>query len=224
MSEATSASDGRDARSEAGTSPVDRVKAEVERAKQTAEEIKGEVSTALEQRRGGPPGSVDEAADRLAELRDALSGDLNALAGRLPDATAVSQRTRRGAVAVAGGGAAAVAAVTVGVLARRRRRARRTADAEVQRQAEALARALTRLQAGGQDEPDEPAEPNEPGRARFGSAAKLVLALVLAAGSALAYRLRTAEPPEVFGPGAIDPQVGPPPDGGEPDDPSQPPG
>lgn len=194
-------------------SPVDRIKAEVERAKQTASEVRSEVSAALEARRGGAPGSPDEASDRLREQRDALSRDLQALRTRTPDPSQISQRTRRGAIAAGGGVAATVAAVVLGGLVRQRRKARRSADAEVERQAEALARALTRLHDRAATDPDAGrSDAGEGERSRLARTTKLVLALALAVGSAVVYRLRTAEPPEVFGPGAIDPIEGPPAD------------
>ena len=208
MTEPSSPHDAPDPHTQATGSPVDRVKAEVERAKQTATEVRSELATALDARRGGTLGSPDEASDRLRELRDALSRDVHTLREAVPDPSQIPQRTRRRALVAGGGAAAAVVAGVVGGLVRRRRKARRTADAELQRQAQALARALVDIQDDGLAGPDA----DGPERSRLGSAAKLVLVLALAAGSAVVYRVRTAEPPEVFGPGAIDPIEGPPAD------------
>ncbi len=184
-------------------SPVDRVKAEVERAKNTVEEVKTELSAALEARRGGPAKTPDEAAERLRGLREAMGRDLQALQGRAPDPTQISQETRRTALTVGGGTLAAVTSLAIAMTVRKRRKTRREADAEVERQAEALARALARIEA---DEPLDGAD------ASGGLGKKLLLAAVVAAGAGaggIAWRLRTGEPPEVFGPGAIDPVTGP---------------
>ncbi len=199
----TGPDDGTSESTSGSGSPVDRVKAEVERAKGTVDEVKSELSAALEARRGGPVETPDQATARLRELRESMGRDLQALQGRAPDPTQISPETRRNALAVGGGAVVTVASVAITMIVRKRRKTQREADAEVQRQAEALARALARIEAG---------EPHDDADASGGLGKKLVLAAVLAAGAGaggIAWRLRTGEPPEVFGPGSIDPATGP---------------
>lgn len=185
-----------------GGSPVDRVKAEVERAKGTVDEVRSELSAALDARRGGPVTTPDEAAARLRELRESMGRDVQALQGRAPDPTQIGQKTRRTALVVGGGTVAAVTSLAIAMMVRARRTTRREADAEVQRQAEALARALARIKAGEphDDDGDDTSVPRM---------ALLLSAAIAAAAGGIAWRLRTSEPPEVFGPGSIDPATGP---------------
>lgn len=199
MSEPTATDDA--GRHEEPGSMLDRARAEVDRAKDTTSEVRAELKSALEARRGGPVTTPDEASERLAGLRDALGRDLHALTARAPSAEHISARARRTALLVGGGTAATVSTLAIGLGLRRRRRAQREADAEVERQAQALARALERIQAGEPSAGD--------GGGRTGRRIVLsLLAVAVAAGAAIAYRLRTAEPPEVLGPGAIDPGAG----------------
>ena len=186
-----------------GGSPVDRVKAEVERAKGTVDEVKSELSAAMDARRGGPVKTPDEATARLRELRESMGRDVQALQGRAPDPTQISQETRRTTLVVGGGTVAAVTSLAIAMTVRKRRKTRREADAEVRRHAEALARALARIEAGELDD-DEP----DDGAGGLGKTLLLAAAVAAAAGG-IAVRLRTSEPPEVFGPGSIDPATGP---------------
>lgn len=199
MSEPTATDDARP--HDQPASVLDRARAEVDRAKQTTSEVRAELSSAFEARRGGPVTSPDEASERLAGLRDALGRDLHALTARAPSPERISAQARRTALLVGGGTATVISTLAVGLGLRRRHRAQREADAEVERQAQALARALERIQAGELTMSD--------GGDRTGRRIVLTLvAVAVAAGAAIAYRLRTAEPPEVLGPGAIDPAAG----------------
>ncbi|MFU8839267.1 MAG: hypothetical protein ACNA8R_00920 [Nitriliruptoraceae bacterium] len=121
---------------------VDAAKASVERAKRTVEEVKEEVSTAVDDRRGGPATSVEDAQAKAEQLRAGIARDLAALQARVPDREAVTGQVRQTA-AVAGGVAAGVAGLAF-VLGRRR--SRRAEEKQLRRQAEVLADVLARAE------------------------------------------------------------------------------
>jgi len=141
----------RDRLKAAGEERLEAVKAEAERAKNTVDEVKQEIGTALEERRGGPATSVEDAERKATELRAGLDRDLKTLASRLPDPAELTDRARTIAVGTAG----TLAAVAGAVVVAGRRRAKAAHEREVTEQAEALARALARAQAaaaeGGED-------------------------------------------------------------------------
>ncbi len=133
---------------------VDKVKAEVGKAKQTVEEVGKEVSTAVDQRRGGPATSVEEAQQKAATLRAGIERDLAALQGRLPDRDDVTDRLRTTAIAVGG----TIAAVGATAFLFGRRRATKASERDLQAQAEALAAVLDRaerVRAGGDDDEED---------------------------------------------------------------------
>ena len=121
---------------------VERFKADAERAKNTASEMGKEISTAVDDRRGGPATSVADAEAKAAHLRAGIERDLAALQARIPDTEDLTDRARSMAVTV-GGSLAAVAglAVLIG-----RRRAATAKQRDLEAQAEALARVLARAE------------------------------------------------------------------------------
>lgn len=121
---------------------VEAAKGRVERAKHTVDEVKGEVSGAVDDRRGGPATSVEDAKAKAEQLRAGIARDLAALQSRVPDADEVSDQLRRSAM-IAGGTAAGVASVAF-LLGRRR--ANRAEEKQLRRQAEALAEVLARAE------------------------------------------------------------------------------
>ncbi|MFO7776752.1 MAG: hypothetical protein R6V28_00190 [Nitriliruptoraceae bacterium] len=134
---------------------VDKVKAEVDKAKQTVGEVGKEVSSAVDERRGGPATSVAEAEQKAATLRAGLEQDLAALQARVPDRDDLTGRLRSTALAVGG----TIAAVTTIVVLFSRRRAAKASERDLQAQAEALAAVLNRAErvratAGDEDEDD----------------------------------------------------------------------
>jgi len=131
----------------AGEQRLEAVKAEAERAKNTVDEVKQEIGTALEERRGGPATSVEDAEQKAAELRAGLDRDLRTLTSRLPDPAELSDRARTIGVRTAG----ALATVAGVVIVAGRRRAGAVREREVTEQAEALAAALARVQEAATD-------------------------------------------------------------------------
>lgn len=121
---------------------VDAAKASVERAKRTVDEVKEEVSTAVDDRRGGPATSVEDAQAKAEQLRAGITRDLAALQARVPDREEVTGQVRQTA-AVAGGVAVGVAGLAF-LLGRRR--SRRAEEKQLQRQAEVLADVLARAE------------------------------------------------------------------------------
>lgn len=148
---------------------VERAKASVERAKQTVDEVKEEVTTASDDRRGGPATSVEDAQAKAEQLRAGISRDLAALQAKVPDTDDMSEQVRRTAI-IAGG-----VAVGVGGLAfvLGRRRASKAEEKQLRRQAEALAEVLARA-----EQVAEPADEDD------GGGAWRWLALLLGAGAA----------------------------------------
>lgn len=121
---------------------VDAAKASVERAKRTVEEVKEEVGTAVDDRRGGPATSVEDAQRKAEQLRAGLTRDLAALQARVPDREEVTGQVRQGA-AIAGGAVAGIAGLTF-LLGRRR--AAKAEEKKLRRQAEVLAEVLARAE------------------------------------------------------------------------------
>lgn len=130
---ASSADDG-------NASPVDRIKGEVDRAKETLEEVKEEVSAAIDAKRGGPATSVTDALAKTSQLRGDIEQDLATLRARIPDPAELRAGTKR-AVAVVGGGLLVLGSVAAVV---RKRQARKARERETREQAAALARELAR--------------------------------------------------------------------------------
>jgi hypothetical protein len=127
---------------------VEAAKASVERAKRTVDEVKEEVSTAVDDRRGGPATSVEDAQRKAEQLRAGLTRDLAALQARVPDREEVTGQVRQGA-AVAGGVAVGVAGLAF-LLGRRR--AARAEEKQLRRQAEMLAEVLSRAERVAEDD------------------------------------------------------------------------
>lgn len=121
---------------------VEAAKASVERAKRTVDEVKEEVTTAVDDRRGGPATSVEDAQAKAEQLRAGIARDLAALQARVPDRDEMTGQVRQTA-AVAGGVAVGVAGLAV-LLGRRR--SRRAEEKQLRRQAEALADVLARAE------------------------------------------------------------------------------
>lgn len=155
------------------------------------DEAKEEVGEALKARRGEPSKDAEEAASQVAELRAALTRDMDALWNRLPEPSEVSVRART-AGGVAAGGLAAVGAL---FMLMRRRSARRDAEHEVRLQAMALARELSRLELDPED------VMNENGRGGIMVRVGVVLAaLGGVAAAVLAVRQRLKGDDEVWEP------------------------
>ncbi|MFO7961969.1 MAG: hypothetical protein R6U94_13590 [Nitriliruptoraceae bacterium] len=147
-----STTDGRSAKAEAekkvdqlkakAEERVGKVKAEVDKAKQTVEEVGKGVSTAVDERRGGPAASVGEAQEKAVTLRAGLEQDLAALQARVPGRDDITDRLRKTAIAVGG----AIAAVGATAFLFGRRRAAKASERDLQAQAEALAAVLNRAE------------------------------------------------------------------------------
>ncbi len=154
MSESTTGSNGSTRASGEGSGPMADFKAEVERVKHTADDVKAEVKAATDDRRGGPATSVDDATKKAATLRAGIERDVAALRTRVPEGDAAKQQ----AVAKArtfgppiGGG---ILALTVIIALFKRRGKRKRQDAELQGQALALARAMARIERDGLETDD----------------------------------------------------------------------
>jgi hypothetical protein len=129
-----------------GSGPLDGFKAELERVKHTADDVKTEIKAATDDRRGGPATSVDDATAKAAKLRDGISRDVAALRTRVPEGEAAKQQAIDKARIFGppvGGGILALTALIAVVKSRGKRKRR---DAEVRGQALALARAMAQLE------------------------------------------------------------------------------
>lgn len=198
MSDQTTDTSGSTQAAGNGSGPMADFKAEVERVKHTADDVKTEVKAATDDRRGGPATSVDDATKKAATLRAGIERDVAALRTRVPEGDAAKQQ----AIAKArvfgppvGGG---ILALTLIIALFKRRGKRKRQDAEVQGQALALARAMARIEREGLETDDE----NGGGRLKW-----LVLGSA-AAGAAgfFAYRSREAiDVDDVFGAPQDDP-------------------
>ncbi len=175
-----------DHRSADDTSPVQAVRSAAERTKTEMVAAKEKLSEAVDERRGGPATSVDDALDKTAALREALERDVAALRVRVPEPAAMTERVRTVGIAAAGG----MAILTLGGVLLSRRSNRRTQQRAVHEQAAAIARELARL--GAED-----LAPDDPGDAAGGGhwVGRAALAAAgVAAGAAAWMRLQT--PPD----------------------------
>jgi hypothetical protein len=151
MSEQTSGS----TRASGDGSGASGFKAEMERVKHTADEVKAEVAAATDDRRGGPATSVDDATTKAADLRRGIERDVAALRARVPEGDAAKQQAIDKARTLGppiGGGILALTAI-IALFKRRGKRKRQ--EAEVREQALTLARAMARVQREGLDLDDE---------------------------------------------------------------------
>jgi hypothetical protein len=120
------------------------LRAEAERAKGTVKEVRTEIATAAEARRGGPATSVEDATSKAADLRLSIERDLAALKAKVPDTDEVATRART--IGAAAGGALVGLVGLVAVA--RRRSARKEHDERIREQAVALAQEIQRLERG----------------------------------------------------------------------------
>lgn len=129
-----------------GSGPLAGLKAEMERVKHTADDVKTEIQAATDDRRGGPATSVDDATAKAATLRAGISRDVAALRTRVPEGDAAKQqaidKARIFGPPVGGG----ILALTVIIAVIKSRKKRKRKDAEVRGQALALARAMAQLE------------------------------------------------------------------------------
>ncbi len=132
-------------------SPIGRAKAEVDRAKESVKEVRTEISSALEERRGGPVTSPDEGAEKLAELRTALDRDVAALRSRVPDPKELPDETKRNAAVIGGG----TLLTLIGFLVLKARSAKKKEAEATREHAADIAREILRLQAEAAAEPEE---------------------------------------------------------------------
>jgi hypothetical protein len=136
------------------TNPVDALR---KGSKDTAEAIadtRERVSAAVDERRGGPAESVDDARGKLEDLRGAMDRDLAALRARIPDPEETAARARTIALATGGGLAALITLRAIG----RRRKEQRRRHEDLREQAVALARELAKLDSAElvlEDSPEE---------------------------------------------------------------------
>jgi hypothetical protein len=139
------AQDGSTRRAGQGAGPVADLKAEFERVKHTADDVKAEVAAATDDRRGGPATSVEDAVSKAETLRQGIERDVAALKTRIPEGDAAKQQAIAKARTLGppvGGG---LLAITTLIVLWKRRSARKRHDAAVGEQALAIARALARL-------------------------------------------------------------------------------
>ncbi|MCC5949177.1 MAG: hypothetical protein JJT89_12045 [Nitriliruptoraceae bacterium] len=120
------------------------LKAEIERAKQTVEEVRTELSTATDDRRGGPATDVEDAERKAAALRQGIQRDIAALRARIPETSETVETAKRLGI-IAGGTIIGVTTLTVVLSKRARTRSERKA---ARRQAIAIAEELRRLDLG----------------------------------------------------------------------------
>jgi len=129
-----------------GSGRLDGIKAEMERVKHTADDVKTEIKAATDDRRGGPATSVDDATAKAATIRDGIARDVAALRTRVPEGDAAKQQAIDKARIFGppvGGGILVLTAITAVVKSRGKRKRK---DAEVRGQALALARAMAQLE------------------------------------------------------------------------------
>lgn len=119
------------------------IKAELERAKETVQEAKRDVSAAIDQKRGGPAADVDDAERKLAALRSDIDRDITSLRARIPDTDEVANNAKVAGIVGVGG----LAVVGVVITLAKRRGAAKHRDEAIRVQAIALARELARVDA-----------------------------------------------------------------------------
>lgn len=124
-----------------GSGPLADLKAEYERVKNTADDVKAEVAAATDERRGGPATSVDDATSKAADLRAGIERDVATLRARVPEGDVVTEKARTMGLAV-GGGILALATI---IVLFKRRSSRKGRDEQVREQALAIARAMARI-------------------------------------------------------------------------------
>lgn len=161
--------------------PTERVKDEIDRAKDTLEEVKTDVAAAIEAKRGGAATSVDDALNKTSRLRADIEQDVATLRARIPDPDELRERGLKAGIAV-GGSALAVTALAMMV---RKRAARRSRERETREQASALARALARELAALDASTDAEAQDANGGRRRW-----LLVLVGVAGAAALWWRAR----------------------------------
>lgn len=178
--------------SSAQTSLTDRFKAEAERAKNSVADVRGQISEAIDERRGGKATSVDDATTKLEELRRGMDRDIAALSARAPR----REELVRQVAPVGAGIVAAVGVLGGGTKLAKKRGAKRRHERGLRQQAEAVAAAIQRL-----DEPEEESS----GRGWLGILGLVVIGAV-AAGAAVILRDRGNEddgPPPINPPLAV---------------------
>jgi hypothetical protein len=152
------------------------------------DDVKAELSAAFRERAGEPASTPAEAMTQIIEIRGALTRDLDALRGRIPEPSEMAGQTKQ--IGAAAG--IATAAMGVGAVVLRSRGKRKAEEEAVRVQAVALAREIARLEL----EPDEIVE-DDPG----GWIGKVtaVIALVAAIGGAVvAIRQRMAGDEDIW--------------------------
>ena len=152
------------------------------------DDVKAELSAALRERAGAPASTPAEAATQISEIRGALTRDLDALRGRIPEPSELSGQTKQV------GAAAGIATVILGAggLFLRSKSKRKAEEEAVRAQAIALAREIARLDL----EPEDVA-----GEASGGWVGKVTAVIAIAAaigGVVVAIRQRMAGDDDVW--------------------------
>lgn len=120
------------------------IKHEVERAKQTVEQVRAELSAATDDRRGGPATSVEDAQQKADKLRQGITRDLAALQARVPETSETIALAKR--LGIAAG--STIAGVTLIVLLLSKRSQRRKERKQARQRAIDIAQELRRLDLG----------------------------------------------------------------------------
>jgi len=115
------------------------------------DDVKADLRAALKARAGEPATTPAEAAAQITEIRGALTRDLDALRGRIPEPSELSGQTKQV------GAAAGIATVVLGAggLVLRSKGRRKAEEEAVRVQAVALAREIARLDLEPQDVVDD---------------------------------------------------------------------
>ncbi len=152
------------------------------------DDVKAELSVALQERAGEPASSPDEAATQITEIRAALTRDLDALRGRIPEPSELSGQTKQV------GAAAGIATVILGAggLVLRSKGKRKAEEEAVRAQAVALAREIARLDL----EPDDVVEEGSGGW--IGKMTAVVAIVAAIGGAVVAIRQRMAGDEDVW--------------------------
>lgn len=152
------------------------------------DDVKAELSAALQERAGQPAATPAEAATQITEIRGALTRDLDALRGRVPEPAELSGPTKKV------GAAAGLATVVLGAggLVLRSKGKRRAEEEAVRVQAIALARELARLDLG----PDDVVEDGSGGW--VGKVTAVVALIAAVGGTVVAIRQRMAGDEDVW--------------------------
>lgn len=152
------------------------------------DDAKAELSAALEARAGEPASTPAEAATQITEIRGALTRDIDALRGRIPEPSELSGPTKQI------GAAAGIATLVLGAggLVLRSRGKRKAEEEAVRVQAVALARELARLDL----EPDEVVPDSSGGW--VGKVTAVVALIAAVGGAVVAVRQRMAGDEDVW--------------------------